>query len=270
MSVRMVKPLIAVLLMVLMLGGCGNADKDAKSPADGMTMRVYTVAPERAQDLTNGLNQALALSESNALGRASLAADGQGKIIVLAPDALHASIEASLKEVAGDLAVSSARGDAQLRLQLWSVDAMPGEGEDSSGLAGIKGALDELRKQRGPAHFVLRDQIESVSTDDEEVKRTWKVHQPYAGGPMAQQSLSYRIFRQQGVRKIFLAYDDANVPSQSPADARYSRATNIRTATAVVTGQTLVLASQPLPGTAESPADITRYYIIRIDELGAD
>lgn len=268
MSVRWWKPLLAVLLAALALGGCGNADKDAKSPADGMTMRVYTVPPERAQDLASSLNQALAPSQEHALGKATLGSDGQ--IIVLAPDSLHPSIEKSLQDITS-ATPAVGNSNPQLRLRLWSVDAVPATGEDSSGLAGIKGALDELRKQRGPLHFVLRDEIESVSTDNDEVRRTWRVRKPVANGPTVQQSLNYRISRETGTRKIFLAFNDTNVPSGSPPDTAYSHASNlVETSTVVVSGQTLVLAGQPLPDEEESPAGITRYYIIRIDELGAD
>lgn len=257
--------LLLPMLLVLSLIGCDGADKAPASPADGMTMRVYSVPADRAGALVYSLNEALAPTKDQALGKVSLGADGQ--IIVLAPDSLHPSIEKSLQQIVSGAPQEVGNTTPQLRLRMWSVDALPGAGEDSADLEPLDAALGELRKARGVVHFVLRDEVESVSTDGLNVRRTWGAH----GVGNAAQVLKYRIDRSAGKRSLNFSFQDSNYMQ---AEGRSSPSgvidTFVETTTAAVIGQTLVLASQPVAGAdKESPA-ATRYYIVRIDEVGAD
>lgn len=80
-----------ILMVLLLVGALVGCDVARNPPASAdMSMRVYDVPPERAVSIRDSLNEAMSLAQDGAVGKASIGADG--RLVVLAPDALHASI----------------------------------------------------------------------------------------------------------------------------------------------------------------------------------
>lgn len=263
--------LLCLSVIVLSLAACERSG-DAPAP-NTMTMRVYDVSPDRATALRDSLNEALN-SANDGNGRVSVGA--AGKLVVLAPEHLHPSIEASLVQLKNQ--VESPAVESSLRLSLWTIDALPGDGESSPGLDALKPALDALREQSGAARFILRDRIESVSVSGQTAKRTWGVQT--ARGANVTQALAYEITRAgEDAARLYLHLDDrllafdpsANEPPERGLITNTpARGTSMVETTALVgKGQLLVLASQPMVDARTGEA-LSRYYIVRVDAVGAD
>jgi hypothetical protein len=260
-------PLPVLLCCLVLVAACGP--RVSSDPA-AMTMRVHSVPPDRAEAMMGSLNRALRLGSESSVGTVSLGAPGE--LIVLAPESLQPSIEQSVQKLNAAHPDSGTRAVPQLRLRFWSVDASPGPGEDSPGLAPIAPALDALRKVQGDAHFVLRDEVESVSADGRPVRRDWSAAPTAQDARPATQKLQYSIMADRGQRWLELSFHDANHPRQAgatPGNAPRA-ATSISTSTTVTLGQTLVLATQPALAATPGGAASTRYYIVRVDDVGAD
>lgn len=256
-----------LLCLAVLLSACsaGSADREE------MSMRVYQVPPDRAQAVMVSLNQALAMnrapaSEALPLGQASLGGDGQ--IIVLAANSLHPSIEKSLETImASQPADSGAR--ERLRLRFWSVDMLAGAQADSAGLASVENALSELREKAGDVHFVLRDSIESISTEQPHrvahARRDWDSVRVGTEDEAVRQSLTYAVAKANGRYTLEFQFSDANHPGK----ARGTDGLGIYTTTTVQLGQTLVLASQPVMPVTAGSTGATRYYIVRVEPTDA-
>jgi hypothetical protein len=140
-------------------------------PAEPAVLRVHAVPDSRLDDIRGALSNSLSMGEGQMpLGRVSTT--GQpGQLLVLAPESVQEDIKTAISALGGDatLADSGGRGgsagpaDITVELDLWSVDAIPGEGADDPSLAPISAALAAARKALGPVRFERRDAL-SIST----------------------------------------------------------------------------------------------------------
>ncbi|MEP7042480.1 MAG: hypothetical protein ABI843_05425 [Dokdonella sp.] len=245
------------ILLALTLGAlcaCGGNDAGAQK----MEVRVYQVPPDSTNALVQTLNKVFETSEKSTLGKVSSPSPGQ--LVVLAPASLQGSVEASLHALTKDLptgmGAAATKPDLPLRLSFWSVDAVPEAGDDDAALAALAPALDEARKQLGAVHFELRDQVSGVSSAGESVSRTWP------GG----KSLMYELKRKGGELSLAVTLNDV-----IGTPGHYS-ATGGTTTTWVRPGQTLILSQIPVPDSEAgnaSPANLTRLYLVRVDEVAA-
>lgn len=259
------------MLSLFFLAACGS--RDAGPGVAEMTMQVHTVPPERAEELRDRLNYVLSASEDSRLGKVSVSA--QGQLLVLAPARLQPSIEASLKDIltASPQQSGLTKVLPQLQFKLWSVDAISGAGTDSEGLEEIEPALQELRSSAGAAHFVLRDRSESVSMPGEEVYRNWHSNPTRAMLDEYAQRLQYTISDEARGRVLRVDFNDRNYPPPRTPDGLELGTpvgTALRTVVKVAEGQILVIGSQPVVAAGDAGLSSTRYYIVRIDEIGAD
>ena len=259
------------ILSLFFLVACGS--RDAGTDATQMTMQVHAVPPDRAEELRDRLNYVLSASEDSRLGKVSVSA--QGQLLVLAPARLQPSIEASLKDIltASPQQSGLAKALPQLQLRFWSVDAMSGEGTDSEGLKDIEPALQELRRSEGAMHFLLRDRTESVSMPGEEAYRNWHSNPARAMLDEYAQRLQYTITDESRGRVLRIDFNDRNYPpARTPDGSEIGTpiGTALRTVATVAKGQTLVIGSQPVVAVGDAGLSSTRYYIVRIDEVGAD
>ena len=235
-----------------------------------MEMRVYAVPAEQTRALVNTLNSVFGAQDGGvqkpaSLGRVSSPAPGQ--LVVLAPASLQASIEASLHALSSNAPPrgdDGANAEAPLRLSLWIVDALPGNGADGPSLAILAPALDEVRKTVGAAHFALRDMTEAVSRVDapQPMQRSW------VGSDSQQRSMRCLLTRRRdGYALDMMLSDMVPAAEQAGAAPRYTPS-QTSTNTSIRTGQTLVLAQSPLPAHGSDPGG-ARLYIIRVDAIPA-
>lgn len=132
----------------------------AAEPADPMLLRVHAVPPARADDIRGALAASLSMGEGQMpLGRVSNTGI-PGQILVLAPESVQDDIESVVAALAGGAKSGvSASGDTTVELDLWSIDAIPGEGSDDSSLAPIAAALGNARPALGTVHFQTKDAL---------------------------------------------------------------------------------------------------------------
>lgn len=253
-------------LLPLTLSGCHSDASVPEGAGDALELHLYHVAPQQTERLRNALNQALASGEHGHIG--SVSSPGDGQLMVLAPAALQSSIAASIKA----FAPVPAAPDRRLRVQFWSVDAIPGKGDDGAGLEPVQPALAQARRLLGAMHFVLHDSAGIVSTSDRgEARSEWSAAD--ANAPTSRmRTLTYRLDQSGDGLLLHFQYSDA-IPAG--VGDRHPRLTSVdtRTTVAVQLNQLLVLAQIPLAAVhdakAQAAAPTMRLYIIRVTSVPA-
>jgi len=260
---------LIALCTAALLGACA---KPEGGDAAKMEMRVYAVPAERTKVLVDAIGGVLgSFSDKISLGKVSSPSPGQ--LVVLAPASLQGSIESTLRDLTKANPVEpepASKDESPLRLSFWSVDAVSGNGADDAPLASLAPALDEVRKQMGPAHFVLHDQTNAVSSPGNNVSRSWlsRSYKDDDGHPV---QLQYTLQQKAGGLTLSIQFSDS-----IPVTTRYNNTASVQysnigtnTTTAITPGQALILTQNPLPGDAESKPTSTRLYIVRVDPVKA-
>lgn len=119
------------------------------------TLRVYQVPPARTEALGMALNDVFGAGEGQApVGKASSRVPGQ--LLVLAPDALHASIDDTLGQLVSGTKDRTTAG-SNVQLHFWLIDAVPGPSNRTASSA--PAAVVEALERQFPGHaFQLHDQ----------------------------------------------------------------------------------------------------------------
>lgn len=259
----------ALILAAFALGGCSNNDvPKTNAGAAPMVLRVYQVPPESTKNLEGALRQSFATGDKASIG--TISSPNPGQLLVLAPADLQDSIATSLKSLGDSAKPAASAAPEQIRLQFWSIDAVPGAGDDDAALASLSGALGEARKTLGTVHFVLRDNASSVSGINEDVNKSW-FGAPNESGSADTKTLAYRVNNQYGRLALYVHYSEQIPVTIHPVSyMSVGMSSNIP----VQLGQTLVLSqapifNAPLDGKG-SPGPATRLYLIRVDRVAAN
>lgn len=151
--------------LALVLLATWQADREgAAEPADAMLLRVHVVPPARADDIRVALANSLSMGEGQVpLGRVSTTGT-PGQLLVLAPESVQDDIDQAIAALGADAPPPAA--PASVVLDLWSVDAVPGEGADDPTLAPIASALDAARGSLGAVRFEHQHALSIVARGD--------------------------------------------------------------------------------------------------------
>lgn len=257
---------LIALCATILLGACA---KPEGGDAAKMEMRVYNVPTEQTQALAGAIGTVLGTAnDKTSFGKVSSPAPGQ--LVVLAPATLQGSIESTLRDLTkADPAEAkpSAKGESPLRLSLWRVDAIPGNGTDDAALASLAPALDEVRKQMGTVHFVLHDQVSGVSSVGSRVNRSWAGNKTATGSSQVSQ-LEYSLNKNPAGLSLDFQIGD-QIPVRTNQSIQYMSIGATTKATLRI-GQTIVLTQTPLAeGDDAASHATTRLYIVRVDEVKA-
>lgn len=147
MSLSSIRACALAFLAAVAASACTGQDRTEP------TLRVYEVPPGRTEALGMALNDVFMAAEGQApAGKASSRIPGQ--LLVLAPDAMHASIDKTLGRLIGD---ADGGTPTNVQLRFWVLDAMPGStGESSSDVP--EPVLASLQQQFPQHAFLLYDQ----------------------------------------------------------------------------------------------------------------
>jgi len=263
---------LVLLIAVVSLAGCGAAESG--SAAAKLELRVYPVPAESTERLRNALEGVLASDDKSHIARVSTPMPGQ--LLVLAPIDLQGSIAAALKALSPERK-AEVTPPAQLRLQLWTVDAFSGAAADDPAVASIAPALEATRKILGTVYFALRDSTSVVSGIGQEAERSWPTNSGVGSGqsPISQLQYSTRQMADGLALKINIGQQIPVVRANSSGNAGNVSYVNVGTTTTtpIRLGQTLVLSQSPLPNdrTDDKPPATctTRLYVIRIDAVSS-
>jgi hypothetical protein len=137
-------------------------------PADPMLLRVHDVPPSRLADIRTALSNSLSMGEGQTpLGRVSTTGH-PGQLLVLAPESIQGGIGDAIAALSGDAPKEVA--PTTVVLDLWSIDAVAGEGADDPALAPIAAALAAARPELGAVRFQRRHTVTvSARADGEPV-----------------------------------------------------------------------------------------------------
>lgn len=138
--------------------------------ADAKVLRVHTVPDGRLDQIRDALAASLSMGEGQMpMGRVTTTGI-PGQLLVLAPESVQDDIQSATAALAAGAAQSQALpgagavpADTTVELDLWSVEAIPGEGADDPSLAPIAAALGGARTALGTVRFERRDAL-SIAT----------------------------------------------------------------------------------------------------------
>jgi hypothetical protein len=155
------KAIIFALFSALCFSACDTPSK-ATSVAPPMQLQVFKINPTQTQKVSASLERVLGKQ-----GSVSIAAPG--KLLVLAPESLQASIARSLAEI--DEHQAPTLPPQPVKLSTWLVEiAIEGSPTDER-LAQLQPALDALVKEVGPSQFALRTELLLQGLANGEIRR---------------------------------------------------------------------------------------------------
>lgn len=138
----------------LILCGCARTGEAAR---DERTLRVYQVPSARTEALGKALNDVFWTGKDEApVGKASSRVPGQ--LLVLAPDAMHASIDETLGKLASGTAQGSVSA-SNVQLRFWLIDAVP-ESAGGSARPAPAPVVESLRREFPGQAFRVHDQAQ--------------------------------------------------------------------------------------------------------------
>lgn len=147
---------------LVLLATWRSTPRVGEAPAAPMLLRVHEVPPAQADDIRAALATSLSMGEGQPpLGRVSDA--GQGRLLVLAPESIQEDVTTSLAKLGGGRANPAI---APVVLDVWSIDALPGEGADDPSLAPVAEALAAARPALGAVRFVRTGAVSVAARTD--------------------------------------------------------------------------------------------------------
>ena len=149
---------LALPLLVIALPACDFSHKTTEAPPPP-TLRSYLVPVGHEQAAVDVLTRLFAAKESPA--RVSSAEDG--RIVVLAPEALQRGVAEYLKALEGKPAAPR----PSVEMSYWIVLGKPGAVEQTQRHGPVARALDAIVKTHGPMGFQVLETLSVITQSDE-------------------------------------------------------------------------------------------------------
>jgi len=243
--IRPALPLLAAALFALC--GCrgypGHGGREDREDTDPTIVRVYTVAPEKVEEIRNALANVLAGAKDDAgHGRASVLPDG--RLLVLAPLRMQASIAEALKQIDVAGADRGPGPSTAVRMHFWLVDADAGAGADDAALKPLAEVLMAVKESVGAQRFVLHDAVVSTANLEGEFS---------SASTAARSKIQYRLRpAREGVR--------AELHFEGDAGSAFNTSTTIPFDQTVVLAQLNAAPADNAPGKPHA-----RLYVVRAE-----
>jgi hypothetical protein len=237
-EIEMTRPILLLAALTLALCACRGSAPAQEEPAPAV-VRVYTVAPDRADQIRSALAGVLTTSKDDG-GHVTALPDGH--VLVLAQPRVHASIAEALKQLDAPADAHAPGPMTAVRLKFWIVDADGAAGDDDAALAPIRDALAAVKDPLGAKGFALHDAIATSANLEGE----WT-----NARTAARTEIEYRLRpARDGVRATLQIKSDAGI--------------EFHTTTTVPFDQTVVLAQL---NAGENPAKThARLYLVRAEK----
>ncbi len=161
----------AVLALVLALVLRQPLTQTMETPDSGLSIQIYEVPTEHEERIRDSL-RAVLFSNSDKrtpIGHASIPMPG--RLVVLAPDSLHGSIQATVETLsAGVIRVASSdsaiNAPERVRMELWLARVVPDDQSIAPELASVAPALDVLRSVLGDSGYAFVDRSFALARTD--------------------------------------------------------------------------------------------------------
>lgn len=233
------------LAIVAELAACnrGSAALEARYD-DPMVLRAYVVGPDKAAQIRDALASVLMAPKEEPGTHARVSQLADGRLLVLAPITLQASVSEVLKSLDVESADHAPGIGTSVRMQYWLVEADGALAQDDPATAPLKDALEAARPALGAVHFRVHDSLSLTANPDGEMATA------ISGlGTLAQNKLR-----------------PASGGVRAGIQLRAQSGGSLDTTATVPFDQTLVLAA--IGSNAPGAPPKTRLYVIRAERIG--